>query len=64
MALHLSLHLNYTLFRWLLASKVELFDVHGIHLELCPGTLARGDLHLSYKRITAGAKAICTFESI
>ena len=49
MALHLSLHLDDTLLRGLLlTSKVELFDVHGIHLELCPGALACSDLHLSY----------------
>ena len=50
MALHLSLHLDDTLLRGvlLLAGEVELFDVHGIHLELGPGTLACSDLHLSY----------------
>ena len=64
MALHLSLHLNNALLIGLLTSEVELFDVHGIHLELCPGTLTCGDMHLSYKRITAGTKTISTFESI
>ena len=49
MALHLSLHLNDALLHGLLASKVELFDMHGIHLELRPGALARSDMHLSYK---------------
>ena len=61
MALHLSLHLNNALLSLLLTSKVELFYVHGVHLELRPGTLARSHMHLSYKRITAGTKTISTF---
>ena len=65
MALHLSLHLNDALLRGLLLiSEVELFDVHGVHLELCPGTLTCGNMHLSHKRITAGTETISTFESI
>ena len=49
MTLHLSLHLNNALLIGLLTSEVELFDVHGVHLELCPGALTRSDMHLSYK---------------